>query len=158
MSVKVDNQSKKLSKLVESKSKLPRYEIVLPPFIIKKSTQKRLKPNSVIDTALQSLELWMIDDSSMLVAKLSLQKDGRHYKLLITDTTKEALDTKEYKKAFFASLGYIKSRSIELNHKIDISSLNFEDISIRQNTKLLAKAKLVWLNQKISLQITKVDV
>jgi len=158
MSVKVDNQSKNLPKLVINNSFLPRYNIILPPFSIKKGTQQNLQQNSVIDIAMQNLELWMIDDSSMLVAKLSLQKDGRHYKLLITEVTQESLETKEYKKAFFASLGYIQSRSIELNHKIDISSLNFEDISIRQNTKLLAKAKLVWLNQKISLQITKVDV
>jgi hypothetical protein len=156
--VKVDNQSKKLSKLVESKSNLPRYEIILPPFGIKKSDQKNLKTDSVIDTALSGLEFWMIDDTTQLVAKLSLQKDGRHYKLVITEVTKESLETKEYKKAFFASLGYIQSRLLKLNHKIDISTLNFEDISIRQNTKEIAKSKMVWLNQKVSLQITKVYV
>jgi len=157
MSVKVDNQSQKLSKLVESKSTLPRYEVVFPPFIIKKSTQKNLEIGSVIDIALNSLEFWMLE-YDLVIAKLSLQKDGRHYKLVITDIIKESLDTKEYKKLCIASFGYIQSRSVEVNHKIDISSLNFEDISIRQNTKPIAKAKLVWLNQKISLQITKVYV
>jgi hypothetical protein len=149
--VRIDNQSNKLSKLVKAKSVVPRYEVILPIFDIKKKSLKHLKEGSIIDTSYESLEFWMLQDG-VLKAKVEPTKYARGYKLKIVDNAQHILEDS----LFVCCVGYLHSRCIDIGHKLDISSLDLEDIDIRYKAKTIAKGKMVMVDKKASIMITKV--
>jgi len=148
----LDNQSKKLSKIVEN-SLLPKYEVVLEPFVLKKNI-KHLLVNDIIDLALSELELYLLDDS-VLVAKVSLIKDGIHHKMVIDDNLTQDNQV-DIKKSIVCSLGYVHSRSLDISHKLSTTTLDFKLLSIKQENRVVAKARFIKIKKRISLEIIEV--
>jgi hypothetical protein len=148
----LDNQSKKLSKIVEN-SLLPKYEVVLEPFVLKKNI-KHLLVNDIIDLALSELELYLLDGSA-LVAKVSLIKDGIHHKMVIDDNLTQDNQV-DIKKSIVCSLGYVYSRSLDISHKLSTTTLDFKLLSIKQENRVVAKARFIKIKKRISLEIIEV--
>jgi hypothetical protein len=135
-----------------SKSNLPRYEVALPPFTIKKKSLANLSVDAIVDLNLSELEFWLIQQH-ICKAKAKIIQHPRGYKLEIINNTPIQIDKKV---AFVATLGEISSRSIEIKHKIDISMLNFDNIQLKHHNKTIATAKMAMSDDKIVLIITKV--
>jgi len=146
------NQSHKLSSLVVSKSNLPKYDVALPPFAIKKKTLANLEIDAIIDLGLDELEFWLIQDNTAK-AKAKIIQQPRGYKLEIVSNTPTDIDKKV---AFVALLGQISSRSIQIKHKIDISMLDFDNIKLIHQNKIIATAKMAMSDDRIVLVITEV--
>ena len=126
--------------------------MTLPPFTIKKKTLGNLEIDAIIDLGLEELEFWLIQDSTTK-AKAKIIQQPRGYKLEITSNTPTKIDKKV---AFMALLGQISSRSVQTKHKIDISMLDFDNIKIIHQDKIVATAKIAMSDNRIILVITEV--
>ena len=135
-----------------SKSNLPRYDIALPPFAIKKKTFANLEIDAIIDLGLKELEFWLIQGSTAK-AKAKIIQQHRGYKLEIISNTPTDIDKKV---VFVALLAQISSRSIQIKHKIDISMLDFDNIKLIHQNKIIATAKMAMSDDRIVLVITEV--
>ncbi len=157
--MKDETQAVHLAKIMQKQNLYPEYELILPPVQIKKSKLKKITKEDVILLGLERLELNLLSEGN-ICATVSVIKEKNSKKIKITSLNHSVNTTDQHKKyeILKCSFGFLQSRVVEVGHKIDISSLNLNKVSLSINDKVLAKGSLVNVDDEIAIQIEKVEI
>jgi hypothetical protein len=158
MSMKGETQAVHLSKMMKRQKHYPEYELVLSFVQIKRSKLKKLSQNDLILLGLEKLEIFLISKEK-ICATASIRQEKNSTKIEIINSEEYAIHTNDSKKyeVIKCSFGTVQSRTIEVGHKIDISSLRLDKVSLIIENETLAKASLVNVDDEIAIEITKVN-
>jgi len=155
--MKAKMQSLHLQEMMQKHRRHPEYDLVLPTFLLKKKNFSAMKKNDVLLLGLAQLDLSLTQEGTFC-AKVILDAQGETMKLKISSLKEESVDTNHSKKYenISCSFGKIQSRQIEVGHKVEISAVDLEHVSLTVEKKKVAEAVLVMVDEEIALKITEV--
>lgn len=152
-----ETQANRLASLMQQKGHTPSYEFALPLVTVQRSDIKKLSTDDVFLLGVKVLEGMLIKEH-FLCAKVVLYQENNRYFLEIKERKSRtiAYNSKKYEKLLFV-LGTLNSRSLDIGHTIDISSLSFKEISVIHKKKKIAEASLVSVDGELAVKIDKVE-
>ena len=155
--MKAKMQSLHLQEMMQKHRRHPEYDLVLPAFWMKKKNLSAMKKNDVLLLGLAQLDLSLTQEGTFC-AKVILDAQGETMKLKISSLKEEGVNTNHSKKyeTIVCSFGKIQSRQIEVGHKVEISAVDLEHVSLTVEKKKVAEAVLVMVDEEIALKITEV--
>lgn len=153
-----ETQANRLATLMAKKGHLPSYELALPLVTVRHSQLKKLAVGDVFLLGFAHLECLMIKDN-MIRATVQLERNQNRYCFRIIKLQEEMMLTRERKK--YESVRFvlcsIQSRTLALDHTVDILASQLETIKILVNDKKVAEASLVNVEGELAVQIDKVE-
>ncbi|WP_295420764.1 FliM/FliN family flagellar motor switch protein [Sulfurovum sp.] len=154
-----ETQAVHLAKIMQKHKLYPEYELVLPLVRIKKNSLKKLSKGNILLLGLESLDMLLLSKEKICA---NVVIDGVHNstKIKITSLEDKAIlptNSKKYE-TLKCSFGILQSRKLEVGHKIDIASLNSEEILLIVEGRTIAKGALVNVDEEIAIQIDKVMI
>ncbi len=155
--MKAENQALRLEKLMQMHQCYPEYELCLPPVSVKKSALKKLAAGDLFLLGLERMEMLLVSQSDGC-AKAVLSSYGKGMTIRIVEhleSTTETTDSKKYKKIRI-SLGTLHSRVLEPGHQIETMQIDPEEILLYAEEKMLAKGRLVTVDDEIAVEIKEV--
>jgi len=157
--MRAKTQSLHLSKMMQKYKPYPEYELVLPFFLVKKNSLKKLLEGDVFLLGESHLSLNLLKDDE-LCGNVDIEESENSRKIKIININKHmslSSDSKKYEK-IKCSFDFLQSRVFEVGHKIDISSIDLEKVNLFLGKKKIAKGILVNVDEEIAIEITKVSV
>ncbi len=152
-----ETQAIHLAKIMQKHKLYPEYELILPFVQVKKNSLKRLSSGDVLLVGLDCLKMALLEEGTVC-ANVVIDKSENSRKLRIIQLSsgmiKEA-DNKKYE-IVKISFGIIQSRTLEIGHKIGLTSLNLKEITLVVEGKNIAKGSLVNVDEEIAVQIDEV--
>ena len=156
--MKAKMQSLQLQEMMQRHKRHPEYDLVLPSFLLKKKKLRTLKANDILLLGLTHLEL-ELHQEGISCAAVDLDSRGETLKVKITKINNTLADTftaKKYEK-ITGSFGKIQSRQLEAGHKVEVSVLNMNKVTLYVDNTKIAEAKLVMVDEEIALNIIEVN-
>ena len=156
--MKAKMQSLQLQEMMQQHKRHPEYDLVLPSFLLKKKKLRTLKANDILLLGLAHLEL-ELHQEGISCAAVDLDSHGETLKVKITKINNTLADTftaKKYEK-ITCSFGKIQSRQLEVGHKVEVSVLNMNKVTLYVDNTKIAEAKLVMADEEIALNIIEVN-
>ena len=156
--MKAETQANALASLVQKKKHYPEYELILPPFEVKRSNLKKLELGDVLLVGLDTLPLSLLS-GSYVCANVQLVHEESIHKLKITNLEKDTLQQEHTKKyeTVKCSFGMLQSRKLEVGYKVGIAQLDLQKVSLFVKDKNIAEGRLVKVDDEIAIEITKVN-
>jgi hypothetical protein len=157
--MKDETQSLHLAQLMQEQKHYPSYELVLPSSLVKKSSIKKFSEGDVLLVGYSSLSLRLLkNDNSFANVEIEESNNSRKIKIVnIEENNSIPTQNKKYETLKY-SFSFLQSRVFEVNHKIDISSIDLEKLNLVVNNKVVAQGTLVNVDDEIAIKITKVDL
>ena len=154
-----ETQSVRLAEMMQKHKLNPEYELVLPFLLVKKNSLKKLSKGDVLLLGEDHLNLKLLKEDG-LFGNVEIEESENSRKIKIVDIQEHSELTSHSKKyeTLKCSFAFLQSRSFEVGHKIDISSTNLEKVNLILENKKIAEAKLVNVDEEISIEITKVGL
>ena len=154
-----ETQSVHLAEMMQKHKLYPEYELVLPLLLVKKNNLKKLSKGNVLLLGVDHLNLKLLKDDEIYGnVKIEESENSRKIKIIdIQKYTELSNHSKKYE-IVKCSFYFLQSRSFEVDHKIDISSLNLEKVNLIIDNKKIAEGKLVNVDEEIAIEITKVGL
>ena len=154
-----ETQATHLAKTVHTHHRYPEYTLFFPFVSIKKRALEAMKIGDVVLLGFSSLEMVLVLEDTQ-EAKVSPSHVLAQNKLNIIEVKKEKIVQPKSKKSMLLQcrFGIVQSRTLEVGHKIDISSISLEQVEIVVNQKCIASAKLVNVDDEIAIEIIEVRV
>ncbi len=155
--MKAENQALRLERLVQRHQRYPEYELCLPYVSVKKSALKSLSAGDLLLLGLESMELLLFSENDGC-AKAILASCDKSMTIQISESFKkreEPVNSKKYKELKI-SLGSLYSRTLEAGHKIETTQIDPEEVLLYEKEKLLAKGRLVTVDDEIAVEIKEV--
>ncbi len=151
-------QSLHLVKMMQKRKLYPEYELILPFLLVKKNSVKKLSKGDVLLLGDDRLNLKLLkDDEFFANVEIEESENSRKIKIVnIQKYTATSTNSKKYK-ILKCSFSFLQSRVFEVDHKIDISSLNLEKVNLSIDNKKISEGKLVNVDEEIAIEITKVN-
>ncbi len=152
-----ETQSLHLAKIMQKHKVYPEYELVLPFLLVKKNSVKKLSKGDVLLFGDDHLNLKLLRNDEFF-ANVKIEESENSRKIKITNIQKHtdiSSNSKKYK-MLKCSFSFLQSRIFEVDHKIDISSLNLEKVNLIIDNKKIAEGTLVNVDEEIAIEITKV--
>ena len=156
--MKGETQAVHLSHIMQKHKLYPEYELALPFVKVKKNSLKKLRQGEILLLGLEGLELILLSEES-ICANVVLNEAHNSFKVKITNLVKDmdiSNDSKKYE-VLKCSFGMLQSRKLEVEHKIDIASLNLHEVLLYAEGKNIAKGSLVNVDEEIAIEITEVN-
>ena len=156
--MKAKMQSLHLQEMMQKHKHHPEYDLVLPTFLLKKKNFASMKKNDLLLIGLNHLDLALYQEGAFC-AKVLLDSHGETMKLKIASLEEEPSSTTNSKKyeSILSSFGKIQSRQLEVGHKVEISVVDLQHVSLYVKQTEVAKATLVMVDEEIALKITEVN-
>jgi len=154
-----ETQSLHLAKMMQRHKLYPEYELVLPLFLVKKNSLKKLAKGDVFLLGDDRLNLKLLKEDE-LFANVEIDESENSRKIKIVNIQKYT-ETPNHSKKYEilkCSFDFLQSRSFEVGHKIDISSTDLGKVNLLIGNKKLAEGKLVNVDEEIAIEITKVGL
>jgi len=154
-----ETQSLHLAKIMQTHKLYPEYELVLPFFLVKKNSLKKLTKGDVFLLGNDHLNLKLLKDDEIYGnVKIEESENSRKIKIIdIQKYTELSNHSKKYE-MLKCSFDFLQSRSFEVDHKIDISSVNLKKVNLIIENKKVAEGSLINVDEEIAIEITKVDL
>ena len=154
-----ETQSVHLAEMMQKHKLYPEYELVLPLLLVKKNNLKKLSKGNVLLLGADHLNLKLLKDDEIYGnVKIEESENSRKIKIIdIQKYTELSNHSKKYE-ALKCSFDFLQSRIFEVDHKIDISSVNLEKVNLIIENKKVAEGSLVNVDEEIAIEITKVSV
>jgi len=158
--MKADNQALRLERLMQKHQVHPEYELCLPSVSVKKSLLKKLSKGDVLLLGMEQMEMLLLSEGQAC-AKAVLFSYTESLSIEITETIKQTvntvdtIDSKKYKEVSIF-LGSLRSRTLESRHKLEITEIDLDDISLYVEKKKIAVARLVMVDDEIAVEIKEV--
>ncbi len=152
-----ETQSVHLSKMMQKHKLYPEYELTLPFLLVKKNSVKKLSKGNVLLLGDTNLNLKLLkEDGSFANVEIEESRNSRKIQIVnIQNKTEISNHSKKYE-ILKCSVDFLQSRSFEVGHKIDISSIDPGKVNLLIENKKLAEGKLVNVDEEIAIEITKV--
>jgi len=152
-----ETQSVHLAKIMQKHKLYPEYELLLPFLLVKKNSLKKLSKGDVLLLGDDHLNLKLLKEDELFGnVEIEESKNSRKIKIINIDKHPELPSHSKKYETVKCSFGFLQSRSFEVGHKIDISSLDLGNVNLIIEHKKLAEGKLVNVDQEIAIEITKV--
>jgi hypothetical protein len=154
-----ETQSLHLAQMMQKHKVYPEYELVLPLLLVKKNSVKKLSKGDVLLLGDDRLNLKLLkDDETFGNVEIDESENSRRIKIVnIQNNTDISTNSKKYE-TVKCSFSFLQSRIFEVDHKIDISSLNLEKVNLLIDNKKIAEGTLVNVDEEIAIEITKVGL
>ena len=155
--MKAKMQSLHLQQMMQKHKRHPEYDLALSPFHLKKKDISALKEDDVLLLGLDNLALCLYKEGTFC-ANVALDHAEERVKVEIKsleELSGKVPSSKKYEN-ILATFGKIQSRQMEAGHKIEISMLELQEVTLTVNSKKVAKAALVAVDEEIALKITEV--
>ena len=155
--MKAENQALKLEKLMQRHQRYPEYELCFSPVAVKKSALKKLTAGDLLLLGLERMEMLLLskNDGCAKVVLSSYDKSMTIQIVEAIENTPESSDSKKYKKLKI-SFGSLQSRVLDVGHKVEITQIDTEEVKLYMEEKLLAKGRLVTVDDEIAVEIKEV--
>jgi len=155
--MKGETQSAHLQKMMHQHKRYPEYELVLPPFSIRKKSLKKMGQGDVLLLGLDFLDLELLKEGETC-AKVTVEHVAESTKLRIVslpETSYNTNDSKKYEKlvAIFTTL---QIRKLEVGHKVEIPSVEIGEMALFSGNEKCFKGRLVTVDDEIAIEITEV--
>ena len=154
-----ETQSLHLAHMMQKHKVYPEYELVLPLLLVKKNSVKKLSKADVLLLGDEHLNLKLLKDDEIF-GDIEIDESENSRRIKIVNIQKNmdiSVNSKKYK-ILKCSFSFLQSRIFEVDHKIDISSLNLEKVNLIINNEKIAEGKLVSVDEEIAIEITKVNL
>jgi len=135
----------------------PEYELCFPPVSVKKSILKKLTVGNLLLLGLECMEIRLLSKNDGC-ARAVLTSYDESMTIQIVEHLKSPLesnDSKKYKNIRI-SLGTLQSRVLEIGHKIETMQIDPEEVKLYVEEKLVAKGRLVTVDDEIAVEIKEV--
>jgi len=154
-----ETQSVHLAEIMQRHKLYPEYELVLPFLLVKRNSLKKLSKGDVLLLGENHLNLKLLKEDGIF-GNVEIEESKNSRKIKIVDIQKQTDSTTHSKKYEIVkcSFDFLQSRSFEVGHKIDISSIDLEKVNLVIENKKIAEAKLVNVDEEIAIEITKVSL
>ena len=150
-------QSLHLQEMMQQCRRHPEYVLALPFFMLKKKRMKNLAKGDLLLLGHDFLDLFLLKGKEVC-ARAVLESSGKTLKIKIKSLVKESentYDSKKYEK-ILCSFGSLQSRKLETGHKVEISTIDMENVTLFAENQKVAEATLVTVDNEIALEITEV--
>ncbi len=153
-----ERQSLHLQEMMQRHQRHPEYELALSPVAVKKKSLKKMEAGDVLVLGWEKLDLCLLKEGR-ICANLAIESSGKTVKLKIYDGSEKPTNTNDSKKYeyIFTHLEKVQSRSLERGHKIEIPLLQTKALTLYVKGKAIATGDLVTAEDKMAIQITKVN-
>jgi hypothetical protein len=131
----------------------PEYELTLPFLLVKKNSLKKLSKGDVLLLGDANLNLKLLKEDGSF-GNVEIEESRNSRKIKIVNIQKQT----ELPSQIKCSFDFLQSRSFEVGHKIDISSIDLGKVNLLIEKKKLAEGKLVNVDEEIAIEITKVGL
>jgi len=152
-----ETQSSHLANMIQKHKLYPEYELVLPLFLVKKNSLKKLSEGDIFLLGDESLNLKLLQEGDMY-ANVEIQDTQNSRRINIVSIQKNTVmgtNSKKYENVK-CSFSFLQSRVFEVGHTIDISSVDLKKVDLFVGDKQLAKGILINVDEEIAIQIEKV--
>jgi hypothetical protein len=153
-----ETQSVHLAKMMQKHKLYPEYELALPFLLVKKNSLKKLSKGDVLLLGDANLNLKLLKEGSAF-GNVEIEESRNSRKIQIVNIQKQteiSYHSKKYE-ILKCSFDFLQSRSFEVGHKIDISSIDLGKVNLLIGKKKLAEGKLVNVDEEIAIEIIKVN-
>jgi len=152
------SQACRLTQMMQKKGLIVSYELILPFVHLSAKACADLAVNDVLLLALESLELELLKEE-VLCAKATLLSKDKSFELEILELKEKPIEPSDSKKyeALKLSFGFVQCKQLEEKIKLPLGEINFEMVSLILKNIKIAEASLVLVDEKIALNITKVE-
>jgi len=152
-----ETQANHLLKMMQKHKLYPEYELALSLIQVKKNSLKKLSKGDILLLGLDSLKMILLEEGE-ICASVVIDESENSSKVKITQlntSTTEQSDSKKYETVKI-SFGMIQSRKLEVGHKIGLTSLGLEEITLVIEDENIAKGSLVNVDEEIAVRIDEV--
>jgi len=157
--MRVETQATHLEQMMQMHPLFECYDLTLPPVKIKKGVLKKLERGDLVLLHMKIPKL-QLRKENRLKACVQLDCCGKH--LLVTKTEDEKISREYHKRKKYEILiccfDNLQSRVLKKDMKIDAATVDFGYVTLYTDQKALAEGRLVWVNEEIAVEITKVKV
>jgi len=153
-----ETQSLHLVKMMQKRKLYPEYELILPFLLVKKNSIKKLSKGDILLVGDDRLNLKLLkDDGSFANVEIEESENSRKIKIIDIQIDTGLSDHSKKYEIVKCSFGFLQSRIFEVDHKIDISSVNLKKVNLIIKNKKVAEGSLVNVDEEIAIEITKVS-
>ena len=150
-------QSVHLQKMMQGHKVHPEYDLVLPNLLLKKKSLKKLSSGDVLLLGLETLELHLMKEG-VICAKVALESVAKTVKVRVVALEEVALksnDSKKYEN-IVCSFGKLQCRTLEIGHRVEIPSLDTDNLTLFWADKKRCKASFVTVDDEVAIEIHEV--
>jgi hypothetical protein len=153
-----ETQSLHLVKMMQKRKLYPEYELILPFLLVKKNSIKKLSKGDILLVGDDRLNLKLLkDDGSFANVEIEESENSRKIKIIDIQIDTVLSDHSKKYEIVKCSFDFLQSRTFEVDHKIDISSVNLKKVNLIVKNKKVAEGSLVNVDEEIAIEITKVS-
>ncbi len=153
-----ETQSIHLAKMMQKNKLYPEYELTLPFLLVKKNSLKKLSKGDVLLLGDANFNLKLLkEDGSFGNVEIEESRNSRKIQIVNIQKEIEVSDHSKKYEIVKCTFDFLQSRSFEVGHKIDISSIDLGKVNLLIGKKKLAEGKLVNVDEEIAIEITKVN-
>jgi hypothetical protein len=153
-----ETQSLHLVKMMQKRKLYPEYELILPFLLVKKNSIKKLSKGDILLVGDDRLNLKLLkDDGSFANIEIEESENSRKIKIIDIQIDTGLSDHSKKYEIVKCSFDFLQSRTFEVDHKIDISSVNLKKVNLIIKNKKVAEGSLVNVDEEIAIEITKVS-
>ena len=156
--MKHETQALHLAKMMQKHTRYLTYELTLPLVTVRSNKLKKLSVDDILLIGIDTLEFLLVDGDAICAntrLKSMESAHGAEIVYLTEDAIKQS-DSKKYK-TLKISFGTVQSKALEIGHKIDITHIDLNNVTLVLEGKTIAEASLVNVDEEIAIQIKKVN-
>ena len=156
--MKGETQALHLAQMMQRHIQDLSYELILPLVMIQSKKLKKLSVDDVLLTGFDSLEFALVDGDTVC-ANMRLKHLEKRQIAEIIDLSKNTMEQSNTKKydTFKISFGKIQNKGLKVGDMIDLSDVDLEKVTLESKGETIAEGFLVNVNNKIAIQIKKVN-
>lgn len=156
--MKGETQALHLAQMMQKHIQNPSYELILPLVMIQSKKLKKLSVDDVLLTDFDRLDFSLIDGDTVCAnMRLKHMKKRQIAEIIdLNQNTIKQYNTKKYD-TFKISFGKIQNKGLKVGDVIDLSDVDLEKVTLESKGETIAEGFLVNVNNKIAIQIKKVN-
>jgi hypothetical protein len=152
-----ETQATHLEEMMREHPLFSHFELVLPPVQIKRSLLQKLNRGDIVLLHLPRPRLQLHQEGRYVA---DLQMEACQKRVLVKHIQAEMKETGEKKskkhEMLFCSFGSLQSRELKEGMKLDITAFDMERVILSLGKEARAEGRLVWVDEEMAVEITKV--
>jgi flagellar motor switch protein FliM len=157
MWMKGKTQAARLEKLMQKHQIYDKYTFALPLIKVKSNMLQKLKEGDILLLGLKSLVLVLLEGSKVYADLLPLGRQGNNFEVTSVQESNESIEASPKYQVLILALDEIQRTRVNVGDIIKIENISFDEIELLVNDKKIAEGSLVNVDEKIALQINKVE-
>jgi hypothetical protein len=157
--MRAETQSVHLEKMMQRQKYYPEYELIFPPFEIKKSALKRLQVDDILMLGLNYMDLLLLSENKIHAhVQINFNENFKYIKIMHTN---EAIfgesESKKYE-ILKCSFGFVQVKKLEVGHKVSMLQANLQNVKLFIKDRYIADATLINVENEIAMKIKELKI